>query len=284
MESQHLGTQVPFPIDVQNDEVLGGQIPEPSNSSAGDYWAGKEMTAASGAMASPPGVTFNIDGGSLPTDANDVNATGPTSGLIPPPAESAQSDMDSLNALISAHGIDSTTDLPNHNVVQPEVIADLPLRRSHAQSQRQSHFSETPSTERERLEGKLRLQTLELERVPLSVAVLQKAFDWSVLTNLTILDCPQHEKLWYMLRRHFQPTPIGGSHTAKHGSSGSLQYHLNLKKIHTDAASPALINFLKETLAPNTLETLFLQDRKRSSISNVPIVRFSPKNTIFNVN
>jgi hypothetical protein len=115
---------------------------------------------------------------------------------------------------------------------------------------------------------------LELERVPLSVAVLQKAFDWSVLTNLTVLDCSQHEKLWIMLRRHFQPTPLGASHSSsKHASSTSLQYHLNLKKIHTDAASSALIAFLKETLAPNTLETLFLQDRKRSNTTNVTIVR-----------
>lgn len=281
-EPHHLGTQVPFPIDVQNDDIMGGQISEPSNSGAEGYWAGKELTAASEAMASPLGVTFNIDGGSLPTDTNDGNAVAPTSGLMTSPVESVQSDMDSLNALISAHGIDSTANLQNHNVVQPEITVDLPLRRSHAQSQRQSHFSESQSTERERLDGKLRLQTLELERVPLSVAVLQKAFDWSVLTNLTILDCPQHEKLWSMLRRHFQPTQIGGSHTAKHGSSGSPQYHLNLKKIHTDAASQALINFLKETLAPNTLETLFLQDRKRSSISNVTIVGFSSTDTILN--
>jgi hypothetical protein len=69
------------------------------------------------------------------------------------------------------------------------------------------------------------------------------------------------------------PTPLGPCHSsAKHGAGISLQYHLNLRKIHTDAASPALISFLKETLAPNTLETLFLQDRRRSTNSPVTIV------------
>jgi len=50
-----------------------------------------------------------------------------------------------------------------------------------------------------------------------------------------------------------------------------MEYQLNLKKIHTDAASSALIAFLKETLAPNTLEVLFLQDRRRSQVANVSI-------------
>jgi len=274
MDSQHVETQVPFPVDMQNDDVSENQIPEALNGSPDGYWTGKETTAASETVST--GVTFSIDGGSLPTDSNNLNIAAHASSLTTTlPIESAQSDVDSLNALISAHGIDSTADVQSHDIVQPEIIADLPLRRSQTQSQRQSHFSETPSKERERLEGKLRLQTLELERIPLSVAVLQKAFDWSVLTNLTILDCSQHDKLWVMLRRHFQPSSLGGTHSSKHGSSVSLQYHLNLKKIHTDAASPALIAFLKDTLAPNTLETLFLQDRKRSNTSNVTIVRIS---------
>ena len=158
------------------------------------------------------------------------------------------------------------------DVLPPVTSAELPARRAQNQSNKHSHTTETPSCERQRLDGKLRLQTLELERVPLSVAVLQKAFDWSVLTNLTILDCAQHDRLWVSLRRHFQPTPLGVNHSSgKH--TNSVQCHLNLKKIHTDAASPALISFLKETLAPNTLETLFLQDRKRSAGTTVTIVR-----------
>lgn len=144
----------------------------------------------------------------------------------------------------------------------------------------------TPSKERPALEGKLRLQILELERVPLSIHVLQKAFDWTVITSLTILDCAYHENLWRMLRRQFQPqvppkSALTTSSIIRHRvSSGSatkvipsvaLEYQLNLKKIHTDFATPALIAFLKETLAPNTLEVLFLQDRRKNSASTVSI-------------
>lgn len=128
---------------------------------------------------------------------------------------------------------------------------------------------------RKRLDGKLKLTTLELERVPLSVQVCSKAFDWTVLTNLTILGCWAHENLWKLLRRQFEPRPqesgFGISPTSsKPVPDGPMQYQLNLKSIHTDQTSPALISFIKETLAPNSLETLFLQDRKRSSNSSAP--------------
>ncbi|ORY66450.1 uncharacterized protein BCR38DRAFT_340562 [Pseudomassariella vexata] len=113
---------------------------------------------------------------------------------------------------------------------------------------------------RKRLEGKLRLHTLELERIALSMPVCCRAFDWSVLTNLTILECVHHESLWKILKRHFQPTPPPcGS-----APGTPVQYHMALKKIHTDATTHSLISFIKETLAPNTLEVLFLQDRRRS--------------------
>jgi hypothetical protein len=232
-------------------------------------WEGKETPTSSINTAATPGVTFNIEGGST---SNNLSS-GHSAEAIPAPG-SSEADIESIAAMVaSSNEITSDIDGQSSALVEPEPSIELPLRRSQSQSRRQLQFSGIQSSERDRLEGKLRLQTLELERVPLSVAVLQKAFDWSVLTNLTILDCSQHDKLWFMLRRHFQPTPVGGSHSAaKHGAGASLQYHLNLKKIHTDAASSALISFLKETLAPNTLETLFLQDRKRSSGANVTIV------------
>lgn len=127
------------------------------------------------------------------------------------------------------------------------------------------------SAGRKRLDGKLTLQTLELERVALSLHVCRYAIDWTVLTSVTILDCPQHETLWKMLKKQYQPTPVSsgwGVSTANKStvSSPPLQYSLQLKHIHTDAASVALISFIKETLAPNSLEVLFLQDRKRNSL------------------
>jgi len=130
----------------------------------------------------------------------------------------------------------------------------------------------------------LSFQVLELERVSISVTVLQKAIDWSILTSLTILDCKQHESLWRILRRQFQPqvSPSAtlsmssliresiSSNSSRNISNVPMDYRLNLKKIHTDCASSALIAFLRETLAPNTLEVLFLQDN-RSQASGVTI-------------
>ncbi|KAF9879013.1 F-box domain-containing protein [Colletotrichum karsti] len=122
----------------------------------------------------------------------------------------------------------------------------------------------TCTSPRKRLDGKLKLRTLELERVNLSIQVCIQAFDWTVLTNITILDCYQSEHLWKGLRRQFAPTPTSrpGSHsTASHKQP--MEYHLCLKSIHTNTVSNALISFLRDTLAPNSLEVLFLQDRRR---------------------
>ncbi|KAK4199724.1 hypothetical protein QBC40DRAFT_79230 [Triangularia verruculosa] len=127
------------------------------------------------------------------------------------------------------------------------------------------------------LDGKLKLHTLELERVALSLHVCRQAFDWTALTNLTLLDCAQHENLWKVLRKQFQPTFMNnGTSILPNGtriaaSNTPLQYHLALKSIHTDATSLALVNFIKETLAPNSLEVLFLQDRRRSSTPPIPL-------------
>ncbi|EME78065.1 uncharacterized protein MYCFIDRAFT_95403, partial [Pseudocercospora fijiensis CIRAD86] len=133
-----------------------------------------------------------------------------------------------------------------------------------------------------RLENVLQLESLELERVPISVPVLQKGIDWTRLTALTLLNCPNHEQLWKTLRRHFAPTPKSPTYphprrtttaSPKKGSKSSipsdaeLEYRLRLRKVHTNTVSPALISFLKETLAPNQLEVLFLQEARTHSSS-----------------
>ena len=126
------------------------------------------------------------------------------------------------------------------------------------------------------LQNALRLETLEMERVPLSIPVLQRAVDWSTLTSLTILHCLNHEALWKTLKRSFAPTPKSPMYPSprrsthnpprKNGkqslasSDVEMQYHLNLKRVHTNTVSSSLISFLKETLAPNSLEVLFLQE------------------------
>jgi hypothetical protein len=228
---------------------------------------GKQSSPTIEGTVKSPWVTFSVD-----EESPSNNPESFDSDHLPPSdatgVEPTPPDVDSLTVLVSA----STIQEQNQTVVPSQMPTEPPFRRSQANSPKTYSSSTSPSPN-EKLDGKLRLQTLELERVSLSVAVLQKAFDWSVLANLTILDCAQHDRLWVMLRRQFQPTPLGPIHSsAKHGAGMSLQYHLNVRKIHTDAASPALISFLKETLAPNTLETLFLQDRRRATNSSVTIV------------
>ncbi|KAF8424869.1 hypothetical protein EV426DRAFT_71332, partial [Tirmania nivea] len=146
--------------------------------------------------------------------------------------------------------------------------------------------------EEEKPSKQLKLDTLDLERVPLSVRVLQKVIDWTALTSLTILNCPNHEKLWKMLRRKFSPYSSQHSASANSSNGGVIkpgvrrqvtqpvqvpEYKIRLKKLHTDLVSPSLIAFINETLPPNTLEILFLQENPQTS--NTPTGYSSPVTT-----
>ncbi|EWC46756.1 hypothetical protein DRE_04001 [Drechslerella stenobrocha 248] len=134
----------------------------------------------------------------------------------------------------------------------------------------------------------LRLETLELERVPISTRVLTKAIEFSYLTNLTLLNCGNQSKLFKALKRKYSPYPANVlaklSKLSLTPSSSSLSkppfhvpppnYRLRLKKVHTDMVSTSLIEFLHQTLAPNTLETLFLQEASGDSyISSVDLTQ-----------
>ena len=128
----------------------------------------------------------------------------------------------------------------------------------------QGSHNRMSSSGRRRLDGKLRLKILSLERVAIHPPLCTKAIDWTVLTSLTILDCTHHETLWKALRKQFQPVRMAPGSS----SCSQMQFHLALKRIHIDTPSEALINFIKETLAPNTLEVLFLQDRRQGTPGN----------------
>ncbi|KAK3898630.1 putative f-box domain-protein [Staphylotrichum tortipilum] len=132
--------------------------------------------------------------------------------------------------------------------------AKLPARPKGKGSKQRKSATHT----KKRLQGKLKLQTLALERVVLSLQVCRFAFDWSVLTSLTLLDCAQHDSFWKMLRKQFEPTRPDAAGTP-------AQYHLALRSIHTDSTTMSLMAFIKETLAPNSLETLLLQDRRTTT-------------------
>ncbi|KAL8950418.1 MAG: hypothetical protein Q9222_003556 [Ikaeria aurantiellina] len=112
-----------------------------------------------------------------------------------------------------------------------------------------------------RHQRQLRLEVLELERVHLSANVMKGMIDWSTITTLTLLHCDSHEQLWKMLRRIYTPrqkSQASPNHTQC--STSVSDYRLNLRRLHTNTVSAALIPFLKETLRPNSLEWLFLQD------------------------
>jgi hypothetical protein len=167
----------------------------------------------------------------------------------------------------AAVATDSATRPPSTSSTAPAVIfgaKTIPLRPS--RPLRHDTKKNGPY-----LSGALKLEILELERVPLSIPVLQKAFDWPTLTSLTLLNCQGHERLFKLLRSRFAPTTrYNGTpelSRSRSPSKSNMEYYLNLKKIHTNTVSYALMVFIRETLAPNSLEVLFLQDGWGSPVS-----------------
>ena len=172
--------------------------------------------------------------------------------------------------------------VPNLQVVNTsyqDTVSTPPSKVDTGKDPEASNISKTKTDESR--QTPLRLEIFELERVHLSVTVLQRTIDWSMLTALTLLDCGDHERLWKTLRRVYTPRSTSMSGTSSLSSltnqisqpqlrrvsssrfdtSTIPEYQLKLKRIHTDNVSPALIAFLKETLAPNTLEWMLLQER-----------------------
>lgn len=106
---------------------------------------------------------------------------------------------------------------------------------------------------------RLQLETMEMERIVIDVKILQESIDWSTITSLTLLQCGRHEELWKALRVAYTPRSISFTKQLLNPSL-TADYKLRLKRIHTDSVSPALISFLKETLSPDSLQCMFLQD------------------------
>jgi len=118
---------------------------------------------------------------------------------------------------------------------------------------------------------RLALTTLALEKVKLSVLVLQHAFDWTRLTSLTLLDCVNYDQLWNMLWTEFKSditTP--GPRTPRPGKSRRSinpykpSSRLRLTEIRTNTVSHAMVRFLNECLLPDTLESVCLQHHMAS--------------------
>ncbi|RJE18351.1 F-box domain-containing protein [Aspergillus sclerotialis] len=151
---------------------------------------------------------------------------------------------------------------------QVDVAINIPETKSPLKpSVRSFESSSTSVPYEERAHRKLRLETLELERVHLSIPVMLRVFDWTRITRLTILRCEEHEKLWRSLRRHYTPSaslrPTPGKALGlkqDKGKSSPGEFPLRIKHLHTDAVSHSLLLFIKDAIAPNTLENLILQE------------------------
>ena len=130
---------------------------------------------------------------------------------------------------------------------------------------------------------RLKLEVLEIEKITkLNPVLMSKAIDFTMLTSLTVLHCGDCSSLWDRLRRDFAPrisrstlgllqkTKEPCQHTQSQGAQSStpspndMEYRLRLRRIFTDAVSSELISFLKTTLAPNSLEWMFLRDNEAS--------------------
>lgn len=161
---------------------------------------------------------------------------------------------------------------PGHSTPNSEhAQTTLPLRVKDVTDIHDKHTSVEREKQPSAPSQKLSLETFELEDVQLSVPIMLNAIDWSALTTLTLLRCPNHEHLWKALRRQFSsdPSPTkqryvsGTTHpilqSPRKLSGSDKTFQLNLKHIHTDTVSHALISFIKETLRPNSLESVFFK-------------------------
>lgn len=161
------------------------------------------------------------------------------------------------------------TGIPNQGETSSPLAqlspAETPAPTVPPEGSKRSTKSTRSKKRRDDIVPRLNLETLELERVPLSVLAMQHALDWTRITTLTILRCEGHEKLWRALRREFTPSPTPQSSRSRRKSApghSTLLYDfpLKIKHIHTDSVSPYLLLFIKDALAPNSLETLLLHE------------------------
>lgn len=117
----------------------------------------------------------------------------------------------------------------------------------------------------------LKLEILALAYIQLSTPVLTAAIDWTMLTSLTLLDCQGYEQLWTSLHDEYskdlQPTR---TLPRKMSSESSHTARLKLKYIHLNTVTPAFVRFVHDCLAPNSLESLFLQEMS-GAVPKVPL-------------
>ncbi|KAJ5139163.1 uncharacterized protein N7515_004011 [Penicillium bovifimosum] len=168
----------------------------------------------------------------------------------------------SVNVASRSPSYSERADAPS-SIDEHQPLSDSKDNKSPPTSSLSNSGGQSPLPSHESDRDLLRLKVFELERVPLSVPTLIPTIDWTGLTTLTIMLCEDHDKLWRALRRKYTPPSMpakGARKTDSQESASSTDYFLNLKHIRTDAVSPYLILFIKDALAPNTLESVYLHE------------------------
>lgn len=284
-----LGTLTGFVCDMQKPKV-----PLPDRTKRRSMLNGPSPSKSPTAAPQSAPMRINTDHEPIPEQTNLLSGITSLRDVLPDvTSNDSPNEPGLMTPATSSWGSDRAFE--NDPLVAQSSHASSPLRSPLVQAQQSSlpppledeatplNEPEEPEPEKQWLDNTLNLESLELERVPLSISVLQKAIDWTRLTSLTLLHCQNHEQLWKTLRRTFAPvpksptyphprrtpntTPRKGGRISITGSDIELSYPLSLKKVHTNTVSPSLISFLKETLAPNSLEVLFLQEARAYSSS-----------------
>jgi len=223
------------------------------------------------------GVLNGVSSLSNTSSAAAANIDSPDSESVAPSTTSTTSsedDVDDETSTIIEH-VQATPKASSPNSTPPGNLSPatehtqttLPVRvRDAADTHHKSSIEEGKQPS---LSQKLSLEIFELEDVQLSVPIMLNVIDWSVLTTLTLLRCLNHERLWKALRRQFPSDPSPTKQRYVSGTTGHIlqptrklsssdkTFKLNLKHIHTDTVSHSLISFIKETLRPNSLESVF---------------------------
>lgn len=217
----------------------------------------------------------NMSDASSPVAANASLLGSETSVSSTTSTASSEGDVDGESSTIVEHvqatpkaSSPSSTPPGNSSPATGHTQITSPLRVKDAADTNHKHSS-SEEGKQPSLSQKLSLETFELEDVQLSVPIMLNVIDWSVLTTLTLLHCLNHDHLWKALRRQFSPDPspikqryVSGitdpiSQPTRKLTSSDKIFRLNLKHIHTDIVSHSLISFIKETLRPNSLESVF---------------------------
>jgi hypothetical protein len=252
-----IGTQKPFP---QDRWVYPMEIAPPSNPPAPREHSG---------WPRPGGVL------SILLDASDTKQAVPTGSPYDGPWIEEETDHNvsiSTSAVASpgqSNGVDATSHLLGNLTVDDaqgsqhhQAQSTIPVNSENDTKKNryipQAIHSPTNGGKSDQPQN-LKLEVLELENVVIHTPTLIRAVDWSRLTTLTILNCDEHESLWRALRRKYSPP----TETKKQDSEDTAMlanYPFKLKHLHTDRISTYLMLFMKEAIAPNTLESVYFQE------------------------